>query len=213
MDATAIERLFLRVRALFGRGRVTYVDDSGPVQEMQVRMSGLVTADSRLRVAEFGFTSNPPLGSDVLALHVAGDPAMGAIVATNHQASRPTGLVAGESMLYSEDGKQVYLTASGGIVVTAKGQDVVVNGAKNVSVNCTGDFTVNCGGRFNVTAPGGVSFQAPLVAASGDVQDNAGSNAATMKTMRAEYDVHEHPVPNVQPGSATATTGTPVPTM
>lgn len=213
MDSTAIERLFLRVRGLFGRGRVTFVDDSGSVQQMQVRMSGLVTADNRLRVPEFGFTSNPPIGSDALVLHVAGDQSVGAVVATNHQPSRPTGLKAGESMLYSQDGKQIYLTASGGIVVTAQGQDIVVNQARNVTVNCSGDFTVNCGGKFNVVAPGGANFQVPLVAASGDIQDNSGSNSATMKAMRADYDAHEHPVPNVQPGNGTTTTGTPSPTM
>lgn len=205
MSAAILERAQRAIRALVGRGRVTYVDDSKTVQKMQVTMSGLETPDNRIRVAEFGFTSNPPVGSDVVALHVAGDRSAGVVVGTNHQPSRPTGLSAGESMLYSQDGKHVYLTASGGIVVEAKGQDVVVNDARNVTWTCTG--------KFKVVAPGGVEFDTPLVSSTGDIQDNSSTNAATMKTMRTDYDEHEHPVPNVQSGSSTATTGTPNPTM
>lgn len=201
MDSTSIERLFMRLRGLFGRGRVTYVDDSGPVQKMQVRMNGLVTSDNRLRLAEFGFTSNPPIGADVLALHTAGDSSDGAVFATNHQQSRPRGLSAGESMLYSQDGKHVYMTASGGIVVEAKGQDVVVNDARNV--------TWNLSGKLTIVAPGGVEFDTPLVESTGDIQDNSATNVDTMATMRQDYNSHKHPVVNVQTGSSTITSGTP----
>lgn len=191
----------MRLRGLFGRGRVTYVDDSGPVQKMQVRMNGLITSDNRLRLAEFGFASNPPVGSDVLALHVAGDNSDGAVFATNHQQSRPTGLSAGESMLYSQDGKYVYMTASGGIVVEAKGQDVVVNDAR--------DVTWNLSGKLKIVAPGGVEIDTPEITTPGDIIDNSGTNAHTMAQMRSIYNSHTHPVPNVQLGGPGTTTNGP----
>lgn len=191
----------MRLRGLFGRGRVTYVDDSGPVQKMQVRMNGLVTSDNRLRLAEFGFTSNPPIGADVLALHVAGDNGSGAVFATNHQQSRPKGLAAGESMLYSQDGKSVYMTASGGIVVEAKGQDVVVNDARNV--------TWNLSGKLKIVAPGGVEFDTPEITTPGDIIDNSATNSHTMAQMRSIFDGHTHPVPNVQLGGPGTTTTAP----
>jgi phage baseplate assembly protein V len=197
----AVERLFRRVQMLFGRGRITYVDDSGSVQEMQVKMSDWETLDNRIRVAEFGFTSNPPIGSDALALHIAGDRTSGAVFATNHQPSRPTGLHAGETMLYSQDGKSVYITASGGIVVEAKGQNVVVNDAANV--------TCNCSGIYKVVAPGGVQFVTPLVSSTGDIQDNSASQPRTMATMRTIYDGHNHNVANVQAGSSTVVSNVP----
>jgi phage baseplate assembly protein V len=209
MSTAILERAQRAIRALVGRGRVTYVDDSKTVQKMQVTMSGLETPDNRIRVAEFGFTSNPPIGSDVVALHVAGDRSAGVVVGTNHQPSRPTGLSAGESMLYSQDGKQVYLTASGGIVVEAKGQDVVVNDARNVTWNCTGDFTLNVGGKFNVVAPGGTNLTTPAVKSSGDIQDNSATNTHTMAQMRSIYNTHTHPIPNVQAGSSTVTSSIP----
>lgn len=197
----AVERLFRRVQMLFGRGRITYVDDSGSVQEMQVKMSDWETLDNRIRVAEFGLTSNPPIGSDALALHIAGDRTSGAVFATNHQPSRPTGLQSGETMLYSQDGKSVYITASGGIVVEAKGQNVVVNNAANV--------TCNCSGVYKVVAPGGVQFVTPLVSSTGDIQDNSATQPRTMATMRAIYNAHNHNVANVQAGGSTVVSNPP----
>lgn len=193
MEATMMERVFRRIQMMFGRARVTYVDDSGPVQKMQVRMSGLETPDNRLRLAEFGFTSNPPIGSDVLALHIAGDRGSGAVFATNHQASRPKGLAAGESMLYSQDGKYVYMTALGGIVVEAKGQNVTVNDATTVTINASSKVIMNT----------------PLLQVSGDIIDNAGSNAHTMAQMRSIYNGHTHPVVSVQTGGSTVTSNPP----
>jgi phage baseplate assembly protein V len=201
MNETNMDRLFMRLRGLFGRGRVTLVDDSGVVQQMQVAMSGLNCADDRYRVAEFGFTSSPPIGSDVLTLHVAGDISAGAVFATNHQQSRPTGLQAGESMLYSEDGKQVYMTASGGIVVNANGQDVVVNNAADVTWNLTG--------KLKIVAPGGVEFDSPTLTNTGDMQDNVGTNTQTMADSRETFDGHDHDIDEVQTGGSTVTSNKP----
>ena len=209
MDDALFERLVRRVQMMFGRARISYVDDSGPVQKVQVRVSALETSDNRLRLAEFGFSSNPPIDSDALFLGISGDRSAVAAIATNHQPSRPRGLLSGESMLYSQDGKSVYMTAAGGIVVEAKGQDVVVNDARNVVWNCSGDFTQNVGGKYKVVAAGGIEFDTALVAATGDVQDNNGTNEATMKTMRTDYDEHGHPVVNVQTGGSTIISGTP----
>ncbi|MBB3256856.1 phage baseplate assembly protein V [Paraburkholderia bannensis] len=156
MSSVPDYRMRRNVDSIVGRGRVKYVNDSGVVQVIQVQMNGLETADNRYRVAEFGFTSNPPIDSDVIALHVAGERSAGAVIGTNHQSSRPTGLEAGESMIYSQDGKQVYLTADGGIIVEAKGQNVVVNDAENVTCNARGTLTVN----------------APTIVLNGNVQIN-----------------------------------------
>ncbi len=205
MESVALDRLFMRLRGLFGRGRVTFVDDSGPVQKMQVRGNGLVTSDNRLRVPEFGFSSSPPIGSDVIYGAIAGDPGNVAVIGTNHQPSRPRGLSAGESMLYSQDGKSVHMTATDGIVVDAKGQDVTINNAANV--------TCNCSGIYKVVAPGGVQFVTPLVSSTGDIQDNSETNESTMAAMRTHYNEHDHEVLNVQLGGPGTTTQTPNPPM
>ncbi|MGN6589302.1 MAG: phage baseplate assembly protein V [Sphingomicrobium sp.] len=209
MSWANLEDLQRKVRAIIGRGRVKFVDDSGPVQKVQVLMNGIETPDNRYRVPEFGLTSNPPEDSDVIAVHLDGDRSAGAVIGTNHQLSRPRGLQPGETMLYSQDGKSVYLTSSGGIVVEAKGQDVVVNDARNVTWNCTGDFTLNVGGKFNVVAPGGTNLTTPTVKSSGDIQDNTLTNSHTMAQMRSIFNGHKHLVENVQGGGSTITSDVP----
>ncbi len=198
--ANTVSRLATRVLLAIGRGRVTASNDAGVVQLVQVQLSPLETIDNMPRVAEFGFTSHVPNGTDAVALFIGGDRSKGVIVATNHQSSRPTNLAVGEAMLYSLIGQQVYLSASG-IVVEAKGLPVTVNDASNV--------TVNCSGVFKVVAPGGVEFDTPTVKSSGDIVDNSGTNAHTMAQMRAIYDGHNHPVHGVQIGSSQVTTDPP----
>ncbi|MCM2493406.1 phage baseplate assembly protein V [Burkholderia glumae] len=200
--------IFDRIRNLFGRGRITLVDDSGPVQIVQLRMNGLEVPAGRFRVPEFGFSSNPPIGSDAVAGHVAGDRSAGVVVGTNHQQSRPRGLSPGESILYSQDGKSVYLK-NGAIVVEAKGQDVVVNDAANVTWTCSGDFKIVAGGKFSVVAPGGSDFDTPMLASTGDMQDNTETNSETMKAMRELYDTHTHDVQEVQGGESTIVSNVP----
>ncbi|SSW66600.1 hypothetical protein AVE30378_02139 [Achromobacter veterisilvae] len=180
---------------MVGRGRVAYVDDSGPVQIMQVRASGLELADRRVRPQEFGLTSNPPFDSDAVLLSVAGDRSATMVTGVNHQGSRPRGLKPGETKLYSLDGKYIYLTAGDGLVVDAQGQDVVVNNAR--------DVTWNLSGKLTIAAPGGIDLKAPEVRATGDMLDNYETNERTMKDMREIHNEHDHDVEGVQPGSAT----------
>ncbi|WP_429497013.1 phage baseplate assembly protein V [Robbsia andropogonis] len=198
-----------RIRNVISRGRISYVDDSGPVQRVQIKVNGLDILPDRLRVMDFGFSSNPPIGTDAVVAHIAGERLDGAVVGTNHQQSRPTGLLPGESVVYSEDGKRIYITQGGGIVIDAKGQDVVVNDAANVTWTCSGDFTLNVGGKFKVVAPGGSDFDTPVLGSTGDVLDNSGTNSSTSKSMRATFNTHTHPVKEVMTGSATVASDPP----
>ncbi|MCY0854348.1 hypothetical protein [Cupriavidus sp. D39] len=79
-------------------------------------------------------------------------------------------------MIYSQDGKQVYLTASGGIFVKANGQPVEVDGATTVTIN----------------AATKVRMVTPLLECTGDIIDNADTNTHTIAQMRVLYDEHTH---------------------
>lgn len=196
-----LERVARRVLLSLARALVTTVNDTGGVQMMQVKLNALETRDNTPRPAEFGLTSNPPVNSDAFVVFLGGDRSNGVVLGTVHQPSRPKNLASGETMLYSQDGKYVYMTAAGGIVVEAKGQPVTVNDASNV--------TVNCSGLFKIVAPGGIELDTPLVKSTGDMQDNFGSNAHTMAAMRTIFNSHTHKVQNVQAGSSTVTTNAP----
>lgn len=180
----ALEALGARVRMLVGRGRITTGSDTGGVQQQQVQLADIETGDNRPRVAEFGFTSMPPQGSDAVVVFLAGDRSAGVIIGTNHQASRPRNLKPGETMVFSLDGKCVYLSDAG-IRIDAKGQSVDVVNASIVTVDAT------------------------LLRCTGDIQDNYETNPHTMAEMRAIFNGHDHDVVNVQTGGSTITTNHP----
>lgn len=133
----AMTRFWRRIQLVVGRGRVTTSNDSGPVQLLQVRLGALETHDNTPRLAEFGLATRPPVGSDVVVLFLAGDRSNGVAVASGHQASRPTNLAEGESMLYDLWGKSIHLTENGGIVINANGAEVTVNGASTCTINAS----------------------------------------------------------------------------
>ncbi len=185
-DASMFDRITRRIQAVIGRGRINVVNDTGPIQYVQISYSKIEPKDNTPRVMEYGYTSNPPAQTDAALVHVTGDRSNAICVGTNHQPSRPKNLATGEAMLYQLNGIQVYLS-NAGLVINAGGLPVVCNNATN--------FTVNCSGKFKVVAPGGVEFDAPTVASTGDFQDNMGSNSATMKTMRQAFNPHYHSDP------------------
>lgn len=206
MEGSIASRLARRVLLAIGRGRVTTSNDSGVVQLVQTKFNDLETIDGMPRVAEFGFTSRPPNGSDVLAVFIGGDRSNGVIIATNDQASRPTGLAIGETKLYSFVGQYVYLSASG-IVIEAASLPVTVNDASTV--------TVNAQTTVKVVAPTEIDLETPLlkvsgaIQAGGDITDNSGSGGASMASMREIHDEHDHDVSGVETGGSTVTTKTP----
>ena len=192
MITEALENLSNRMRMLVGRGRITTSNDSGNVQTHQVNVSPMETGDARQRIAEFGFSSMPPVGSDALLLFMTGDRTTGLVIGTAHQASRPRGLNAGETIIYSVDGKHV-LIANDHIEVKANGQPVSVTGATTCTIQASTE----------------VYIDTPILKCTGDIIDNCNTQGNTAASMRAIFNGHNHEVKNVQSGGSTVTTEVP----
>ncbi|NID15376.1 phage baseplate assembly protein V [Luteibacter yeojuensis] len=133
----ALDRVRRAVQALAGRGRITVSDDTGPAQRLQVKLGPLEVRDTTPRLAEFGFSSRPPAGTDAVLLFLSGDRSNGVVIATGHQASRPRSLEEGETIVYDLFGKFIRLTKDGGIVIEANGSPVTVNNAAEVVVHAS----------------------------------------------------------------------------
>ncbi|WP_321896045.1 phage baseplate assembly protein V [Paraburkholderia heleia] len=188
-----MDRAARRILNIIGRARVNLVKDSGAVQMAQLTVNDLETIDNIPVVHDFGFSSNPPAGSDVAMVFVGGDRSNGVIVASNHQKYRVRNLAPGESVIYTQDGKQIYLTASGGIKVAANGQPVEVDNATTVTIN----------------AATKVRMVTPRLECTGDIVDNCDTTGRSMAADRVIYDGHTHPVPNVQLGGPGTNTNAP----
>ena len=96
------------VRAAF-RGKITLVVSSEPVQRVQ--LGGL--ADESLQdlehLQEFGFSSNPPAGSDAVVIPLGGNTSHGVIVATQHGSFRVKNLKPGETAIFSSEGAKIVI--------------------------------------------------------------------------------------------------------
>ena len=142
-------RLANRLLHMLLPGRVTLIDDTGSVQRAQVDF-GPKGAGGSLRIFDkmpvlsiFGFTSNPPAKSDLLAVFFEGDPTKGVVMASNHQSSRLKNLGAGDSAMFDVRGAYVWLTPNG-LVIDAAGKKVRIQNA--TQIECTGDVVANVDG-------------------------------------------------------------------
>jgi phage gp45-like len=143
-----------RVLHAINVARISFVNDGGVIQKLQVTErvgpdGTPTTTDNVLRVVEYGLSSNPPIGSDVVVVRPYGDRTQTLALGTNHQASRPTGLSVGDSQLYSQRGQKVWL-AGDALHVDGGGLPVLVENFSTCTVkgdlHVTGDVIANFGG-------------------------------------------------------------------
>lgn len=175
MDMMAMaERIYTRLMMAIGRGRVTTVDDAGAVQMIQVQLGQDEVRDGTPRLAEYGLTSVPPIGTDVVVIFVGGDRSAGVAVATGNQGARPKGLLVGEVAIHDDQGQMVHITRDG-IVIKGAGKPVTITDTPKVRMVTE---------RLEVT---------------GDIIDHCDDQPRTMKGMRDIYNTHTHS--GVQTGS------------
>jgi phage baseplate assembly protein V len=158
MIEAAIQRIIQRVQHVIGRGRVTTGNDAGNVQLLQVKLGADEIRDNTPRLAEFGFTSMPPAGSDAVVVFIGGDRSNGAIIATGHQASRLKGLKPGEVAIFDDQGQSVFLTRAG---IAVNGGGKPINFVNTPSIKHNGVEIGSTHTHSGVT-PGGSNTGAPV---------------------------------------------------
>lgn len=127
------KRVQARVAQVMRIAKVLITADDADVQKMQVHLDGEVH-DNLASLAHFGFTSVPPLGSDVVVLFANGERSNGVAVASNHKASRVRGLAPGDVAVFDVRGICIRLS-SAGITIDGKGLPITINNAPTVTVN------------------------------------------------------------------------------
>lgn len=179
-----------RIASMLGVGRITAMQDAGGTQSVQYQTPLEVASAHRL--AEFGFSSGLPVGTDVVLAFLGGDRSNPVVIATNHQGYRYSDLNPGETVMYNQWGLYILLTEDG-ISIDAKGQDVTVNNAKNLTATATEQ----------------VKLITPKLLVTGDVIDNCETNDKTLKQLRDAYNDHDHEVKGVEHGNDTVTSEKP----
>ncbi|MDQ2565395.1 phage baseplate assembly protein [Klebsiella michiganensis] len=179
-----------RIASMLGVGRVTAMQDGGGTQSVQYQTPLEVASAHRL--AEFGFSSGLPVGTDVVLAFLGGDRSNPVVIATNHQRYRHSDLSPGETVMYNQWGLYIQLTEDG-ISIDAKGQDVTVNNAKNLTATATEQ----------------VKLITPKLLVTGDVIDNCETNNKTLKQLRDAYNEHGHEVKGIEQGNDAVTSEKP----
>lgn len=170
-----IRRAMAGVRRAF-RGRLTRVKSDLKIQQAQVNgLAGEQLQDTEL-FQHFGFTSNPPAGSQCLVVPLGGQTSHSVIIATENEKYRITALDSGEVAIYSMDG--AYVAIKRGRIVEV---DCDIYRIKCKQYQVTSD-------DFNVTASNGAAFDTPDLHSSQELSDGK----STMSNLREIYDGHTH---------------------
>jgi phage baseplate assembly protein V len=106
--------------AMFGRARITGVDDAKGVQTLQIGLNG-ETRDAVESFQAYGFTGVPIPGAEAVVAFVGGGRDNGYVLAVNDRRHRIKGLQQGEVAVYNNAGASIVLKADGSVLITAPG--------------------------------------------------------------------------------------------
>jgi phage baseplate assembly protein V len=165
----ALRSLHGRIQNMAARATLAQIDDSKPIQLIQVEALSGEVRDLVQRVQPFGFSSVPLVGAyPVVLLCPFGDRAQALAVVVDDVRHRPTGQGPGDSQVYDTHGNHVRLSADGVEIVSAAqgtvsvAADLTIEAGGNVSVTAAGDATVTAT-NANLVASAAATVQAPQV--------------------------------------------------
>jgi phage baseplate assembly protein V len=134
------DRLFL----MAGRAIITAIDDSSKVQSAQLKALFGESMGNVQRFQNFGFTSNPPVGTEAIILSLGGNRENAVIIATDNGNVRVKPLASGESAIYTDDGTLIHLKKGGlvDVIAATKVLISVPNAEFTGNVKITGNLIV-----------------------------------------------------------------------
>lgn len=179
----AIAPIARRIQLAIGRAVLSAVQDGGNRQFIQFAALKGETKDKVERVQEYGFTSHPHPGAQVVFVCVAGNRDHPVAVAVDDARYRLKGLTAGEVAIYTDEGDTIILKRGNTVEITT--QNLVVKASEKAR------------------------FETPLLECTGDIIDNVSGSGQSMSGMRTVYNGHTHNENNT-PGGPTNTPNQPM---
>lgn len=133
-----------RIHNMIARGVLTAIQDSGGLQIVQATLFDGELQDEIERFQQYGFTSVPPPGSEVVVVFPQGDRSHPIVLAADHRGLRLKDMEAGDSAIYTgenhyirlkaEDGK-IYISAPHNIIV--KSEETLRLEGKRIEIHAT----------------------------------------------------------------------------
>jgi phage baseplate assembly protein V len=156
-----LRKLRVRLANIVARAVVSLVDDAKKMQALQVTVLDGETRDAVERFQNYGFTSVPLDGAEVILLCAGGRREHAVAIAVDDRRHRLKGLADGEVALYHKDGAKVLLKSDGSIEISPKsGSDVVLAGgsakvARKDDTTSSGELAMTGGTQLTWTPDGG----------------------------------------------------------
>lgn len=124
-DPTAVARVQMaaldrRVRSMIVRGTIKSTDDGKKKQLNDLDLEEGFAPTEVERFQEYGFTSRPKAGAEVIALHPGGNRDHAIVITAGDRRFRLTGMEEGEMAIHDDQGQKVHMKRAGVYVETDK---------------------------------------------------------------------------------------------
>lgn len=207
-----LDPLKQRILLSISRAVIETINDGTGIQEIQASLLDDELQDDMERFQNYGFTANPPKGSEGIAVFPGGDRSHGILIAVDNRQYRLKGLEGGEVALYTDEGDFIKLKRGNEIEFST--HKLTINATEEINMTSP-TVKINASGLFQVTCPGSsfignVGIQGALsafgagggnITSTGQIQDHTG----TMDQIRTIYNGHTHP----ENGTGGGTTSSP----
>jgi phage baseplate assembly protein V len=180
------------------RAVLTGVNDKSKMQEVQARGLDGEVFERAERMQIYGVSSNPPLGSEAVAIPVGADRSHVLIMGASDRGVRKNGLAPGEVALYNGNGDFIALKEGNKMEASTKDFKMDAQDAaeiKSTAINMKGDFAVS--GKDG--GPGKASFEGDMTI-NGDLVIN-GNLTVTGDVVISGISFLGHTHPGCQGGS------------
>lgn len=137
-----LKALLQRIMGLVFRGVVRQIDDSKKVRALQIGGLEGETRDDVEHFQQYGFTSNPQAGAEIVVVCLDGRREHAVVIACEDRRYRLKNLEQGEVAIYTDQGDKIVLKRGGTIAVTASTKVEITSPSVTMSGNLTVDGTV-----------------------------------------------------------------------
>jgi len=162
-----------RVENMLARGTLTSLNRARKMQRIQAKLLGGESKQSLEFFEQYGVTSSPHNGGEVLAAFMDGDRSHGVVICVADRRYRMV-IEQGEVAIYDDLEQCVHLTREG-IVVEGKTFPITLKSTIKVRL------------------------ETPSLECTGEIKDLCDSGGMTMSGMRADYNAHAHTNPSWAP--------------
>lgn len=145
-------------RAHIVRGVVLAVDDTGPLQTVDVKTHDGVHRTEIEVLLPWGLISNPPPGAIAVVAAIGADPADMMALGVAHPGARAGGSAGGSIGLADNGGNRVIITPGGQIGIVSATQITLSVGPTTMTITAAGvAITGNVSVTGNITATGSIT--------------------------------------------------------